>query len=188
MAKANFVKAAQKDYPEHNIKKGESYYWWKLHRGSKRFSKTAPKRSQLTGSSFYSTLYDIEDDMIGNANADDNLGGIRDEVVGALEELRDQCEESRSNMPEGLQESETGNMLQERYDALDSAIDEFNNIELNEPDENDLIEHGYEEPEREEKETDEEFESRQEAAKEEATEAYWQSKLDEFQAVSIDAP
>jgi hypothetical protein len=188
MAKANFVKAAQKDYPEHNIKKGESYYWWKLHRGAKRFSKTRPKRSQLTGSSFYATLYDIEDDMIGDAEASEELGSLRDEVVSALEELRDQCEESRNNMPDALQDSDTGNMLQERYDALDSAIDEFQNIELGEPDENDLVEHGWEELEREPGETDEDFEGRKQEARDEAVQEYWNGKLEEFQAVSIDAP
>lgn len=185
MAKANFVKAAQKDYPEHNIKKGESYYWWKLHRGSKRFSKTAPKRSQLTGSNFYATLYDIEDDMIGDAEANENLESLRDEVVNALEELRDQCEESRSNMPDALQESDTGNMLQERYDALDSAINEFQDIDLSEPTDGDLE---IEEVEREENESDEDFEGRQEEARETAVQTYWDGKLEEFQAVSIDAP
>lgn len=31
MARANFVKAARKDYPEHGIKKGESYYLSLIH-------------------------------------------------------------------------------------------------------------------------------------------------------------
>ena len=61
MARAKFVKAAAKDYPEHGIKKGESYYWWQLFKRPKQYSKTAPRQSQLTGSSFLSTVYSIEE-------------------------------------------------------------------------------------------------------------------------------
>jgi hypothetical protein len=56
MPKVNHVKCARKDNPEHDIKAGESYYWWSMMQGSrgvKHYSKTYPKRSQLTNSDFF---------------------------------------------------------------------------------------------------------------------------------------
>jgi len=186
MARANFVKSAQKDNPV--AKKGESYYWWQLHRGPKRYSKTPPKRSQLTGSSFLSALYDIEDDMVQGAAADDGLPSTRDDIVSALEELRDQCQESLDNMPEGLQEGPTGEMLQNRIDGLESAISEFEDIDMDEPTEDEFIE-----PPREDGELNADHADRVEQARDEheaeqasAIEDHWQEKLEELQSICID--
>jgi len=63
MARANFVKAAAKDYPEQGIKKGDSYYWWKFRHGGKRYSKTMPKQSQLTQSEFLSGVWSVEETL-----------------------------------------------------------------------------------------------------------------------------
>lgn len=184
-AKPTFVKAARKNYPDHDIKKGESYYWWKFAYGSKQYSKTAPKRSQLTQSAFYAGVYDIEDDLLAGADANDSLPSLRDDVVSALEELRDTCQESLDNMPEALQEADTGQLLQERIDALENAISEFEDLDLEEPTDDDL---DMEEVQQQKKESDEDFEARQEEEREARTQAYWESKLEEFNGISIDAP
>ena len=133
MARATFVKSAQKDILNADgtvkIAKGQSYWWWKFRHGGKHTSLTQPKPSQLTQSSFLSAVYGIQE-RIAELSADDGLADARDEIVGELEELRDQAEESRENMPESLQESATGELLQARYDAMQEAIDELEGIEL----------------------------------------------------------
>lgn len=52
-----------------------------------------------------------------------------DDIRSVLEELRDTCQESLDNMPESLQYSETGELLQERIDCLDSAINDLDCID-----------------------------------------------------------
>lgn len=166
MARVTHVKAARKTIPETTcgikggVSVGQSYYWWKFKRGGMRYSMTPPKRSQLTQSAFYSAVYSLEDDVIGNATADDGLESTRDDIVSALEEIRDQCQESLDNMPEGLQQGSTGELLQERIDAMDSAISEFEGMSFDVSD-------------KDGDETEDDF---------------WQGKLEELQNVSIDAP
>lgn len=123
MPRVHFVKKARKDNPV--VKKGESYYWWKFRFGGKRFSVTRPKRSQLTQSSFLAALYDIEDGLGEEMTEDDiNL------LVADLENLRDECECSLSNMPEQLQDSsESGMLLQERIDMIGDWILEIESID-----------------------------------------------------------
>lgn len=139
MPKVHHIKRAQKDYPDIDVKKGEPYYRWsiKLQRGGLvRMSKTPPKRSQLTVSEFYGTLYSIqEDNEFAKCGSFEELAAMKDDVVGQLEELRDQQQEKLDNMPEGLQQGSTGELLQERYDALDSAISELENVDIPESDE-----------------------------------------------------
>lgn len=158
MARVNFVKKARKDYPQYEIKKGESYYWWKFRFGSKQVSKTQPKRSQLTQSGFLSQIYDIED-RIGNITEDCDFESEIQDIVSELESLRDECEEKRDNMPEQLQDSGSGEILQNRYDSLDEMIDELGGIDL-EVNEEDI----KADTDREEKETDEEFNEKVEEA------------------------
>jgi len=57
-----------------------------------------------------------------------------------LENLKDETQGSLDNMPESLQSSPTGELLQERVDALDNAISEFEGIDIDyeEPDEDEI--------------------------------------------------
>lgn len=125
MPRVYHVKKARKDNPV--CKKGESYYWWKFRFGGKRYSLTPPKPSQLTQSEFLGTLYDIEDSF-NTAEDLDGLKSIQEEV----EMLRDETEEKLENMPDSLQYSPTGELLQERIDFCDELISEFDNIEEDE--------------------------------------------------------
>lgn len=125
MTRVNFVKKARKDNPV--VKKGESYYWWKFPFGGKHYSATHPKRSQLTQSDFLAQVYDIEDEMNGNSNIEQFM---IDEWISELESLRDECQDKLDNMPEQLQEgSSSGQLLQERIDALDDWISSLENID-----------------------------------------------------------
>jgi len=171
MAKANFVKKAQKniyingkrrEYVSETgkskgqtksvidktipadkndkilIAKGESYYWWQFKNSPKQFSKERPKNSQLTQSNFLSQLYALEE-KIEEFSCDnrEDFESFRDEVKEEIEQLRDECQESLDNMPEGLQQGSTGELLQERIDAMDSWASEIENIECD-YDEDDL--------------------------------------------------
>ena len=142
MPRVTHVKKARKDVPGSDIKKGESYYWWKFRFGGKRVSRTAPRRSQLTNSAHLGQLYDMED-AIGNyqlpVEPDDieilvsDVQMFIDDMKSQVEELRDQAQESLDNMPEQLQGAPTGELLQSRIDGADgaeSALDEaYSNVE-----------------------------------------------------------
>jgi len=162
MTRAIFVLKAQKDYPEHDIKKGDSYYWWKFRFGGKHYSKTPPKPSQLTQSGFKQSLYDIEERIQG-VTVDDDLEAFIEDMKGELESLRDECQSSLDNMPEHLQESSSsGEMLTNRVESLDSMIDEFGSIDATDTDvdEDDIKETTKEENPQNEGESDEDYSAR----------------------------
>ena len=56
---------------------------------------------------------------------EDTAQSIADELSNILDETQD----SLDNMPEGLQEGDTGQLLQERIDALDDVISELESID-----------------------------------------------------------
>ncbi len=53
---------------------------------------------------------------------------VIDDITSILEEQKDNAESSLENMPEQLQEGETGQLLQERIDSLESAIESLEEI------------------------------------------------------------
>ena len=164
MARANFVKAAQKDiytvgkYVKYESKKGkragqelikldrtvpkdksdaifigkgESYWWWQFKNDGKHFSKTRPKNSQLTQSNYLSQLYAIQESMDDpKAETYEDLQAFVEDIKEQLESLKEETEGSLENMPESLQQGPTGELLQERIDALDNAINELEGIDL----------------------------------------------------------
>jgi hypothetical protein len=133
MARATFVKAAAKDYPEQGIKKGESYYHWSFRFGGKHRSKTAPRASQLTQSGFLSQAYALNERLEDlDASNYDDAEGLKDEIAEIAEEFRSlgqEAEDNKSNMPDGLQEGDTGNMLQERADRCSEIADELESMD-----------------------------------------------------------
>jgi flagellar biosynthesis chaperone FliJ len=142
MPRVNYVKKARKDNP--CCKKGESYYWWKFRFGGKRYSKTPPKRSQLTQSDFYSQLWELEEqrnDLCGNADVD-SLEGFKsdiEDIAQQLEDLGSECEDKRDSMPEQLQDGDVGQLLetrsercQEMASELEDALSEIEDIDLEE--------------------------------------------------------
>jgi hypothetical protein len=158
MARLHFVKKAQKDNPV--CKKGESYFWWKFmvggRGGPKLYSKERPAPSRLTQSEFLGTLGDIEDE-ISSLAADDSLESAVSDIASRLRELGEEQGAKKENMPDNLQESESGTMLQDRADRCEEMADELENIPLDLDD----------------KEADQEEED------------FWREKLDEVQAVDL---
>lgn len=174
MAKATFVKSAQKDIYTNGktvkyvsakgkregqtiskidrtiprdendtvfIAKGESYYWWQFKNSPKQLSKTQPKASQLTQSNYLSQLYELQEQIDYFSPSEvEEVESFVEEMKENLENLKDETQGSLDNMPESLQSSPTGELLQERVDALDNAISEFEGIDIDyeEPDEDEI--------------------------------------------------
>lgn len=141
---------AAKDYPEQGIIKGDTYYKWTLRsskygKGTTYKSKTYPTPRQLTRNAFRLAIYDLEDQQA--AIEVESLEEGRDALAEAIRELSAEEQEKLDNMPEGLQQGSTGELLQERVDGLDAWADEVGGVEIpGEPD----GERPEEEPEEEE--------------------------------------
>lgn len=126
MAHVHHRKAA-KDYPDHGIAKGDLYYYTKIKTGPRSSrvlrSKEPFKRSQLTSSEFLGQLYDIEDSLAALTD----IGEARD-LAESLRELDQEQQDKLDNMPEGLQESETGELLRTRAEGCEAAADSIEEI------------------------------------------------------------
>lgn len=83
------------------------------------------KSYETSGSEYVREVGSIVEDWRENYELNESTA---EDIASALEELRDQQQESLDNIPEQLQEGETGTMLQERIDSLESVIDELNSI------------------------------------------------------------
>ena len=128
MARLNFVGKSRKAYPDEGIPKGSPYYWWKHNYAAKQRSFTKPPRSRLTQSAFKGTLWDLEDE-IALAVVTPNMEARWEDWKSRIEELRQDCEDSLERMPEHLQQtSPTGELLQERIDALEEWHSELDAI------------------------------------------------------------
>ena len=172
MARVTTVKKAQKDYPNAGIKKGDQYYWWKFRYGGKHMSKVYPKPSQLTGSSFLSSIYGALE-SIENLKADASAEDIAADLRQASEEIQEQADETErnfSNMPYGLQQGDTGQMMEQRVSDAGELASSFESL----ADEAD----GLKDEEKEDGESDEDYAERIDAEK--------QRIIDEAQALSYD--
>ena len=175
MPHVHFVKKARKADRNAGIKKGDSYYWWKFRFGGKNKSKSKPKQSQLTRSEFWGNIFGLQEDHEKPPEYDD-LESTVEEIKSQLEEWRDEQEERRSNMPDALQDSETGELLQERYDALDSAVSDLDGVGDFEIDEDEDKPEGAE--------SDEDKEERLQGLKDARREEVWESVTSVLENIS----
>lgn len=169
------------------IAKGESYYWWQFKNGPKHISKTAPKQSQLTQSNYLGQLYSIQEQMDEIECSDPSeIESIIDGIKSDIESLKEETEGSLENMPESLQSSPTGELLQERIDALDGAISELESIEFDyeEPEEEDIKSELQDENDGEEdyEPTPEEIEEK----KQEKAQEWIDEKVEEIKNISLE--
>lgn len=126
MPRLNYVKKARQDNPV--CKAGEDYYWWKPAFRPKQFSKTRPRRSQLTSSAFLGQLYDMQDDVSSPADID-QLEAWANDAADTIENMGAESQESLDAMPEHLQDSSSsGEMLQMRIDGCEQAVSELQSI------------------------------------------------------------
>lgn len=140
------------DNDEILINVGESYYTWCFYGGQPQYSKERPKPSQLTQNWFKQELYSIQEKIEEFEPEDvEDVATFVDDIRSDAESLRDECQEHLDNMPEQLQDSDSGQTLQERIDNLDSVIGDIDNFDSE-----------FEsEIEKEDDETDDEFLERQ---------------------------
>lgn len=126
---------ARKDYPREGIKAGETYYSWTFKNqrgpGTKVRSKTRPRPSQLTRSEYLSAAYALQE-RIEDLTADSDLPGNVEEIVSDLRSLAEEQEEKRNNMPEGLQDGDTGQLLETRAQNTNDFADELEGLDLEE--------------------------------------------------------
>lgn len=135
MTTLHYVKKARKANKAAGIKKGESYYWWQFAFSQKQCSKTRPRRSQyMTRSETLGQIYDLED-QINDMTVGSVDSSCLDDIKSEIENLRDEVEEKRSNMPEQLQDSGSGEILQQYYDGLDSWLDALESVDFSPLDE-----------------------------------------------------
>lgn len=88
----------------------------------------------LTQSEYQIRIYDLSEFKFEGSDQD-ALEGEKDDIVGQLEELRDEQQEKLDNMPEGLKEGNSGQLLQERIDNLEGYIAEFEAVDISSFDE-----------------------------------------------------
>jgi len=142
MPEVTHVKHARKKNPVAEI--GEPYYWWKFAFSGKSYSKTYPRQSQLTQSDFFISLFGaqeaatealggVSDAPSGAVEFDDqiaNLESIKDSLVADLEGLRDETQEKFDNQPQGLQDGDTGQLLQGRVDSVEEMLEPLEQLEF----------------------------------------------------------
>lgn len=118
---------AQKDYPQNNIKKGEEYYYVKIKTGprsSRVMRQKEPfKPSQLTSSEFLSALYEWEEEK-SNLSSMEDAQALADRIREIGEEQQDKFD----NMPEGLQQGDTGQMIEARAQGCEAAASDIEEI------------------------------------------------------------
>ena len=132
MPRVHFVKNARKDYPEVGIQRGDSYYWWKFRFGGKHKSKIRPKPSQLTQSDFLSRIYELQERFEGLSPtmSIEDIESEVDTIIDELRELADEQSDKQSNMPDSLQYSTVGELLENRADSCNEMADELEAIDL----------------------------------------------------------
>lgn len=140
MAKVTLVAKARKSPGPcgkcgEKIKAGDAYRWWKFRFGGKHVRCVTmgcrPRPSDLTQSEFYGTLYSIQEtiqDACTEARVSEDASALIEEARSQAEELRglgSEQEDKLSNMPEGLQQGDTGQLLQTRAEECQSKADEL---------------------------------------------------------------
>jgi hypothetical protein len=152
MPKVKHIKKARRALPQHGIQVGDSYYQWSRMvggRGVKFYSKEFPKRQQLTGSEFFRAVYDIEDRIQAVANSSmpeaatpynlyDDVSSEIEEIISDIQALADEQNDKRDNMPQGLQDGQVGELLQNRYDSCTEWASEIEGIDLSNPEDEEM--------------------------------------------------
>lgn len=144
MAKVTMVASARVDQGKcgkcgEPITRGQQYLWWKFRTGSKHvrcmLAGCSPRPQELTQSEWTRQVLDF-DDALAEIISKHRLRGDgehdNEELATELEQLESEVrafgEDQQSkldNMPEQLQDGDTGNLLRDRADAMEAAADEL---------------------------------------------------------------
>lgn len=145
-----------------------------------RCTKCGLKSYETSGSEYVKEVGSIVEDWQESYGIRD---GVAEEIASTLEDLRDQQQDSLDNMPEQLQDGDTGMMLQNRIDSLDTAIDELGDVswedcEIDSKDEV-LEEIGEYDPDSDEWGSEEDYQEELEDKMRELTEEKYSEAIDE---------
>lgn len=108
---------------------GSSYYRGELNFAHDiiRCSKCKLKPWEVTTSEYVLAVGPIVNEWRENYGVGEDTP---EQIAAELESIRDDVQERLDNMPEGLQEGDIGQTLQERIDNLETAIDELYSIDI----------------------------------------------------------
>lgn len=133
------------------------------------------KRTINKGESYYKIIQQFRPERIRcNDCRPERSEEGKDDLYAELESQRDDLQERLDNMSEQLQYAPTGEMLQERIDSIQSAIDDIDGVEY--PDKDDYT------VERDDYEDEDEYNE----AKEDKDSEY-EDAIDEFEQAIVDA-
>jgi hypothetical protein len=123
------VKKARVDRPEHGIHRGDEYWWWDFPREGRHYSRTYPRRSQLTQSKFNAQIWDIEDEIADLKTRDvAELYEKQSEWAAALRKLGDSLTVKAQHEPVNLQDSPTAVLLRERAEACENMATDIEDV------------------------------------------------------------
>lgn len=128
MGKVTIIKKSRKECTcskcREVIPVGSTYYRGTLnfHPDIIRCSKCGLKSWEVTTSDYLLAVGPI-------LNEWQETGMDYESISEELSSIRDDLQDRLDNMPESLQESDTGQLLQERIDGLEAACDELDNID-----------------------------------------------------------
>ncbi len=170
MAKVQHIRA-RKEIPSIGVKPGDMYYKVKLRSGNgsvKRVSKTPFRPSQLTLSAFLSAWRGFSE-QIEDLALDDDLYDNLQSLAGEMRALGEEQTASRENMPDGLQNSPTGELLETRANNCETWADAIEQLDKPDIPDEEAVRAAVD---RMEAESDEDYVQRQDDAWEAAQEAY----------------
>lgn len=129
MPRVHTQKAA-KDYPEHGIKKGDTYYKWSFRYGGTYMSKEYPKPSQLTQSKLSGAYAASEalDAGLSEASCPEDIVSLIEDAISDIQSVADEYREAKENMPENLQDSPTAQDCEEKADNLEAWIEDLESV------------------------------------------------------------
>jgi hypothetical protein len=138
MAKVHYVHKARKARPNNGIQPGDSYYWWATRSvvggtyvKTFHYSRGKPKRSQLTNSpfkkAFYQLIETLEDSYPPTLREFEKLQGW---LLDALNELIESEQGKLANLPPSLQESASGDKINDRISALEELFSQVEDSPL----------------------------------------------------------
>ncbi len=142
MPRVTSVKSARQDQGRcikcpREIKKGDPYKWYAFMVGGRggpkrKHCQYCPvKPADLTNSDYLKGAYGIEESIDKIPGDVDSVGAaqeIPDQLREIAQEIRDLGEEQQGkldNMPEGLQQGDTGQLIQSRIDACEEMATQF---------------------------------------------------------------
>ena len=120
------------------IEAGQPYLHWAFMVGGRGGPKIvrcarpecAPRPADLTQSDYLRAVYGLQEETFAHAKTTEDLESARDDARGQVEELQQEQQDKLDNMPEGLQQGDTGQLIQERIEACESCASELDGVDI----------------------------------------------------------